>query len=117
MFKLRGLFGASGSVEEGKQVPPPESRFGRLFSRDDKMEYEKPVIDTYAYDIDKWHSLILLDDDVAEAAIRLRSLGRELEDELAQRYLASMDKSKLAGLLEELLKRPVAERPSTGFPF
>lgn len=118
MFKLRlNFFGGSAAPAEEKVVPPPEQRFGRFFPREDKMVYDKPVIDQYAYDIDKWQSLILLDDEVAEAAIHLRSLGRSCEDELAERYLANMDKARLPGLVQDIMSRRRPERPSAGFPF
>jgi hypothetical protein len=58
-----------------------------------------------AYDGKKWAALVEIDQDIAEAAAKVRAVGDRYVDQLAETYLTLNDKSYLSSVVDKVLER------------
>jgi len=59
-----------------------------------------PGVPKRSYDEGKWASLLEIDPEISEAAIRLRTMGQSYEDEFAERYLTFCDRYYLRTIVD-----------------
>ena len=57
-----------------------------------------------SYDKSKWQTLVKYDDDLRNAAARVRPFGDVYEDELAEAYLAVNDKTYLESIVKKVVQ-------------
>jgi hypothetical protein len=114
---------ASGVV---RRAEPTRSRFDRpapaTFVPDkpapDEPIADEPGPDTSSYDKEAWHRLVERDPGLAQLTAVLADYGQPYVDELATRYLAAPDSSRLGAIVDEIIAKargdflpPAADKP------
>jgi hypothetical protein len=74
-------------------------------AQSERLSSGAPDEDSPAYDSAKWHALLKYDSDVAEAAEKIRPLGPEFLNELAESFMALNDKTYLPQIVARISKR------------
>ena len=82
-----------------RRADPAKQRF--------EPRYDKPAAVQPSYDIEAWHQLIERDPDLAQLAAVLADYGPSHVDELATRYMAAPDHSRLGAIVDEIQMKRV----------
>ena len=98
-----------------RRADPAKQRF--------EPRYDKPAAVQPSYDIEAWHQLIERDPDLAQLAAVLADYGQPYVDELAARYLADPDNSRLGAIVDGIIAKarggvpPAAKSPPAHKPW
>ena len=105
--------------EAARREDPARPRFEQRY----EPRHDKSAPAQLSYDREAWHHLIERDPDLAQLAAVLADYGQPYVDELAARYLADPDNSRLGAIVDGIIAKarggvpPAAKSPPAHKPW